>query len=75
MKWDEGASNEEKLERIITQKWIEIFPLGNEAWAEYRRTGYPKLMPAKDNKSGTLSLPMEVELRQAFTKRFTSSLA
>ena len=25
-KWNEGASNEEKLERIITQKWLAIFP-------------------------------------------------
>ena len=43
VKWDEGASNEEKLERIITQKWIANFPLSTEAWADYRRTGYPKL--------------------------------
>lgn len=34
---------EENLERIITQKWIANFPLGNEAWADYRRTGYPRL--------------------------------
>ena len=28
--------------------------LGNEAWADYRRTGYPRLMPATSdgNKSG-----------------------
>ena len=43
VKWDEGASKEEKLQRIITQKWIANFPLSCEAWAEYRRTGYPKL--------------------------------
>ena len=42
IKWKEDAQFEENLERIITQKWIAIFPLGNEAWAEYRRTGYPK---------------------------------
>lgn len=52
IKWDEEASTETNLERIITQKWIAIFPLGNEAWAEYRRTGYPKLLPAIENKSG-----------------------
>ena len=37
IKWKEDAQFEENLERIITQKWIAIFPLGNEAWAEYRR--------------------------------------
>ncbi|KAA6349325.1 hypothetical protein EZS27_003236 [termite gut metagenome] len=52
IKWDETASFETNLERIITQKWIAIFPLGNEAWAEFRRTGYPQLMPVVLNKSG-----------------------
>lgn len=42
---------EENLERIITQKWIAIFPLGIEAWSEHRRTGYPKMLPIVDNKS------------------------
>ncbi|MBL3945412.1 SusD/RagB family nutrient-binding outer membrane lipoprotein, partial [Bacteroides thetaiotaomicron] len=32
------------------QKWIAIFPLGVEAWAEHRRTGYPKLLPVVENK-------------------------
>jgi hypothetical protein len=52
IKWNDAASEEQKLERIITQKWIAIFPLGNEAWAEFRRTGYPKLAPAVSNLSG-----------------------
>lgn len=42
---------EENLERIITQKWIAIFPLGIEAWSEHRRTGYPKMLPIVQNKS------------------------
>lgn len=41
-----ASSNEEKLEKIITQKWIAMFPAGSsEAWSEYRRTGYPRLIP------------------------------
>lgn len=52
VKWDNGASQEEQLERIITQKWIANFPLGLESWAEFRRTGYPKLMATPTNKSG-----------------------
>ncbi len=51
IKWDEGAAMEQKLERIITQKWIANFPLGIEAWSEFRRTGYPKLMPVVRNNS------------------------
>lgn len=51
IRWNEAASNDEKLERIITQKWIAIFPDGDEAWAEYRRTGYPILFPVVVNYS------------------------
>lgn len=52
--WNDADDFETALERIITQKWIAIFPLGNEAWAEYRRTGYPKLAPVPEggDKSG-----------------------
>jgi hypothetical protein len=52
IKWDESLSNEEKLEKIITQKWIALYPDGMEAWAEFRRTGYPKLIPVVVNYSG-----------------------
>lgn len=47
--WNEQASNEEKQERIIVQKWIANWMLGNEAWADYRRTGYPKMIPASED--------------------------
>ena len=53
--WEAGdneMAKERNLERIITQKWIAIFPLGIEAWSEYRRTGYPRLLPVVENKSG-----------------------
>jgi hypothetical protein len=41
--WNEADSDELKLEKIITQKWINNFTNANEAWADHRRTGYPKL--------------------------------
>lgn len=50
-KWDEGATREVKLERIITQKYIAMFPNGQEAWSEFRRTGYPKVIKIVSNKS------------------------
>ena len=53
IQYDEGADFETNLERIITQKWIANFPLGNEAWADFRRTGYPRLMPVPVNKNTT----------------------
>lgn len=51
IKWNDSDDPELKLEKIITQKWIANFPLGHEAWAEFRRTGYPKLMSVVDNRS------------------------
>ena len=56
IKWDNDASKEEKLERIITQKWIAIYPLGHEGWAEKRRTGYPRFfdIPVIHNMDQTL---------------------
>ncbi|MCT6568407.1 SusD/RagB family nutrient-binding outer membrane lipoprotein, partial [Staphylococcus aureus] len=43
IKWNDADSNERKLERIMTQKWLALYPDGSEAWAEQRRTGYPIL--------------------------------
>ena len=57
VKWNEGDAPEVKLEKIITQKYIALFPLSSEAWAEMRRTGYPKQFPvlnAADYGDGSL---------------------
>ena len=43
--WGDSDSEEKNLERIITQKWIALWPLGFEGWCEHRRTGYPKFFP------------------------------
>ncbi len=40
--YDAGGTMERQLEQIITQKWLALYPNGWEAWAELRRTGYPK---------------------------------
>jgi len=60
-KWDDAAATEENLERIITQKWIAMFPNGCEAWAEYRRTGYPALLPVLNNDSeGAVNTDLQI---------------
>ncbi|MFH7012843.1 RagB/SusD family nutrient uptake outer membrane protein [Flavobacterium sp. FlaQc-52] len=59
--WDAAATNEVKLQKIITQKWISGFPEGQEAWSDYRRTGYPKLFKVLKNYSGgTISTELGV---------------
>ncbi len=51
VKWNEADSQERKLEKIITQKWINAFTHSLEAWVDIKRTGYPKLPFIADNRS------------------------
>lgn len=39
-----SGSFEQKLERIMLQKYLAMYA-GLESWTDYRRTGYPKLTP------------------------------
>ncbi len=48
------------LEKIITQKWVHQYLNGYEAWADWRRTGYPELEPAED---GSID---EIPIRQGY---------
>lgn len=43
--FETGGSTERQLEQIIIQKWLALYPDGIEAWAERRRTGYPRGYP------------------------------
>lgn len=66
IKWDEAATFETKLERVITQKWIAMFPLGQEAWSEQRRTGYPHFFPVLVNSSDEPALTTRLASRIPF---------
>ena len=52
IQWDDQAPEAEKMERLIVQKWIALFPDGQEGWNEIRRTGYPKVFPVMQATSG-----------------------
>lgn len=59
--WDANAAFEKNLERIVTQKWLALYPDGPEGWAEFRRTGYPRLLPVVTNNSnGTINTTIQV---------------
>ena len=74
IQWDPTAGNETKLEKIITQKWIAMFPDGQEAWADYRRTGYPRLFPVVNNTSGgTISTEIQVRRLAYPQSEYTSN--
>jgi len=41
----------EKLEKIGIQKWISLFYQGMEAWFDWRRTGFPRILPGPSNQN------------------------
>lgn len=43
---DVAYTDAKALQLIGTQKWVALFYQGYEAWAEWRRTGFPVLKPA-----------------------------
>lgn len=49
--WNAEGSEEKHREQIATQRWIANYPMGIEAWTEWRRTGYPELCPVINNLS------------------------
>lgn len=58
------GSREEKLEKIIIQKWLALFPNGQEAWTEWRRTGYPDLNPVMANRGSFQGATIEKGVRR-----------
>jgi hypothetical protein len=59
--WNAADAFDRNLERIITQKWIAMYPDGPEGWAEFRRTGYPHLLPVVTNNSnGTINTALQI---------------
>lgn len=64
VKWDETDTNEEKLEKIITQKYIANFPMSAEAWTTFRRTGYPRIFPVDVNNMKDQGVDTELQLRR-----------
>jgi hypothetical protein len=55
-----SSDPEKQREQILTQKWIALYPDGIEAWAEIRRTGYPKLYPLANSENPDLPVPQYI---------------
>ncbi|MEO8765679.1 MAG: SusD/RagB family nutrient-binding outer membrane lipoprotein [Ginsengibacter sp.] len=45
------GTDEEKLEQLINQKMIVLYPNTLEGWSEWRRTGYPRVLVAPNEVS------------------------
>ncbi|MCW3091496.1 MAG: hypothetical protein JWP81_2565 [Ferruginibacter sp.] len=60
--YQSAAGFEKRLEQIITQKWIALYPDGWEAWAERRRTGYPVGFPIVESLNP--GVPVDKQMRR-----------
>ena len=61
IKWNDGDTKEKQLERLITQKWLALWPNGHEAWCDIRRTGYPQIFPlAQTTNYGSMKVPNRI---------------
>ncbi|HEX5025460.1 MAG TPA: SusD/RagB family nutrient-binding outer membrane lipoprotein [Agriterribacter sp.] len=49
-----AGSDEQKLEQIMNQKIIAIYPNTLEGWIEWRRTGYPRVLVAAQRSTGLI---------------------
>lgn len=50
-----------ELEMIDTQLWVSLLLNGPEAYANWRRTGYPKLIPGVTEESNVTTIPRRFE--------------
>ena len=55
------GGDEEKLEQIINQKTVALYPNALEGWTEWRRTGYPRVLIAADEQSALHGVPRRRE--------------
>ena len=57
-KFPSGGTNDQKLARIGLQKWLGLFMMGTEAYADYRRTRLPFIELNGNLSSGLYKFPL-----------------
>lgn len=62
--WSSESSTEGHLKQIMTQKYIANYPLGLESWSDFRRTGYPEMIPTVYNRGTSEGVTLQRGLRR-----------
>jgi len=52
-----NAHTDTKLERINVQQWFSFYPMGQQGWANWRRTGMPDIKPTIYPATGHTQIP------------------
>ncbi len=59
-----GSTLAVQLEQVTLQKWLALYPDGNEAWADIRRSGKLKLYPVVNSDNPDLPDPTTQRIRR-----------
>jgi hypothetical protein len=59
-----GSTMDVQMEQIALQKWLALYPDGNEAWADIRRSGALKLYPVANSDNPDLTDPQTQRIRR-----------
>ncbi|MBW7840915.1 MAG: SusD/RagB family nutrient-binding outer membrane lipoprotein, partial [Chitinophagaceae bacterium] len=70
-----AGTEEEKLENIIVQKYLAINHQSTEAWAEFRRTGYPVMWTGSMQGSTNGNIPRRLTYPQSEYSRNGANVA
>jgi hypothetical protein len=63
------------LEKILTQKYVATFWVGVESWVDYRRTGYPFLIPVAYSGSAEVDINRGPQRMPYPAAEYTDNLA
>jgi hypothetical protein len=64
-----STNNDERFEQICIQKWLAVYPLATEAWAEVRRNRLPRLYPKLTSINPNISLNTgQIQTRAQFAE-------
>lgn len=59
------GTNAQKLKQIIEEKYVALFGVSVEPWTDFRRTGYPALVPPSNKMTSVTTIPRSLFLPQS----------
>jgi hypothetical protein len=60
-----AGTNAQKLKQIIEEKYVALFGVAVEPWTDFRRTGYPALVPPSNKMTSVTTIPRSLFLPQS----------
>ena len=67
-----AGTNAQKLKQIIEEKYVALFGVSMEPWSDYRRTGFPVIIPPADKNPQVTAVPRSLLYPQNEVDRNTN---